>query len=232
MNTKLNPDRLSFWYCNQCIRNLKHGEIRFNCMVCENYDLCAQCYTMCQSSHMHPMTKELAYGEPKVVLDDRRNDMVGAIETAFDRYDDRYCLGVRDLSNENNSKYADTYSWLTFNELGTRTRHLAKGLRQIIELHGFLGICSDNRPEWVIADFACILGGIVSVTMYHLFNESELVFVIKNAHVSVIICDQKRLNKFIKLASHCPSLRHLICMDSITESKQKGMYEYTISRRS
>ncbi|CAF1436026.1 unnamed protein product, partial [Rotaria sordida] len=215
---KTDTTKLSYWFCNQCHRNLKHGEFRFNCVVCDNYDLCEECLAVLDSSHPHRMMREQAYGQEDIVKERQSENMANGIQTTITMYHDRYCLGVRDIDKNNPSQYADTYSWLTFETVGTRSKNFGQGLREIIEPRGFLGICSGNRPEWVITDFACILQNIVSVTMYCLFNDSELTYIINNTNVSVVVCDQQMLPKFIRLYADCPSLHHIVCMDPIPET--------------
>ncbi|CAF1143253.1 unnamed protein product [Didymodactylos carnosus] len=146
--------KLSYWYCNGCQRNLFHGEFRFNCTVCNNYDYCEQCAATLDPPHPHRMIRELAYGceegkETDVI------DMATGIRVATALYWDRHCMGVRDVDKDNPSLYTDSYSWLTFKTVGDRSKNFGHGLRGLIEPRGYLGICAANRPEWMITDFAC-----------------------------------------------------------------------------
>jgi hypothetical protein len=204
----------SYWYCDACQRALSHGEYRFNCRVCDNYDYCEQCVATINPPHPHPMIRELAYGHEEerecVIV-----DMATGIRAAASMYWDRHCMGVRDIDKDNPSVYANSYSWLTFKTVGDRSKNFGQGLRRLIEPRGYLGICSGNRPEWMITDFACIFQSIISVPIYTLFNDTEIAFIINNTKVSVIVCDNHRLPRFIKLYSLCPSLRHVVCMDPI-----------------
>ena len=56
------PMKPSYWYCDACTRVLNHGEFRFNCTVCDNYDYCEQCVSTVNPPHPHRMVPELAYG--------------------------------------------------------------------------------------------------------------------------------------------------------------------------
>ncbi|CAF1144491.1 unnamed protein product [Rotaria magnacalcarata] len=215
----------TYRFCNRCHRNLKHGESRFNCVVCDNYDLCEECLAVLDPPHPHRMMPELASGKEEVVEKRQNESMASGIQTTITMYHDRYCLGVRDIDKNNSSQYRDTYSWLTFETVGARSRKFGQGLRKIIEPRNFLGICSRNRPEWVITDFACILQSIISVTMYYLFNNWELTYIINNTKLSVVVCDQQMLPKFIRLYAECPSLQHIVCMDPIPE-KILGDYQF------
>ncbi len=210
--------KLSYWYCDHCMRTMMHGEFRFNCTFCENYDLCEGCVATLDPPHPHRMMRDLAYGDEETIEGWSKLSMANGIQLAAAMYCDRYCLGVRDVDEANPSLYADTYSWLTYETVGIRSKNFGHGLRDIIEPRGYLGICAGNRPEWVITDFACVLQSIISVPIYCLFNDQELTYVINNTKLSVVVCDKQMLPRFIRLYAECPSLRHIVCMDSIPET--------------
>ncbi len=212
--------KMSYWHCDHCNRTMKHGEFRFNCTVCDDYDLCEECVGTLDPPHPYRMMRELAYGDEETIEGWSKLSMADGIQLAAAMYCDRFCLGVRDVDITNPSLYADTYSWLTFETVGNRSKNFGNGLRDIIEPRGYLGICAANRPEWVITDFACILQSFISVPIYCLFNDRELTYIINNTKVSVVVCDKQMLLRFIQLYAECPSLHHIVCMDSIPETIQ------------
>ncbi|CAF0929262.1 unnamed protein product [Rotaria sordida] len=145
----------SYWHCNHCYRILKHGEFRFNCIICDNYDLCEECFVTLDPPHPHRMMHELAYGKEETVQECQNASMANGIQTAITMYHDRYCLGVRDIDKINPALYADTYTWLTFETVGIRSKNFGQGLRDIIEPRCYLGICAANRPEWNVFQRKC-----------------------------------------------------------------------------
>lgn len=195
----------SFWYCNTCSQNILHGHYLYNCTVCDDYDQCETCYETSESPHPHVMVRELAFGEGKAITDEL-DDMRSLILTAFKMYADRHCFGIRDMN---------TYSWITYENVGNRTKNFAHGLRNLVAARDYVGICAANRPDWMIADFACVLHHMISVPMYCHFSDREFNHIINNIKISAIICDKIMLSTFIRLSANCPTLRHLICMDSI-----------------
>ena len=207
----------SNWHCDGCDRIIWEGEFRYNCTICDDFDHCEQCAQSTSPPHPHPMARELSFGPVK------NGSIVAAImatgiEKAFDMYRIRPCMGVRDVAEHNPSVHLNSYSWLTYQTVGERTKDFGHGLRRLIEPRGYLAICAANRPEWLITDFACILQGIVSVPMYCLFDDRELLFVINNTQVSVVVCDERMLPRFLGLGTQCPSLHHIVCMDPIRET--------------
>ncbi|CAF1312551.1 unnamed protein product [Adineta steineri] len=213
----LNPvKKPSFFYCDVCHRTFDHGTYRYNCTVCGNYDQCEECTTNMNPPHPHILVPELAFGSGE----DRtchEKSMRAEIYTAMEIYCDRHCLGVRDVSKDNPENYSNSYTWLTYKSIGDRAINFGYGLRQLIEPRSYLAICSSNRPEWIITDWACMFHCIISVPIYNLTSDRDIAFIINNTAVSVIVCDKETLPKFLKLHSECSSLRHIICMDSVSE---------------
>jgi long-chain acyl-CoA synthetase len=142
--------------------------------------------------------------------------MASRILSAIDFHWNRPCLGARDICSANPNDYINSYSWQTFKTVGERIKNFSYGLKRLIQPRGYLGICAANRPEWIIADFACILQSIVSVPIYCQLNDRDIAFIINNTQVSVIVCDKEMLPRFIRLNSECSTLRHLVCMDPIS----------------
>jgi hypothetical protein len=217
IRTTMSNIKLSYWHCDKCYSKINHGEFRYNCTVCYDYDYCEQCATTTDPPHPHRMVRELAYGREEG-KECANIDMATSIRAAIAMYWDRHCMGVRDIDKNNPSIYADSYSWITFKTVGDRSKNFGHGLRRLIEPRGYLGICAANRPEWMMTDFACIFQSIISVLIYTLFNDRETAYVINNTQVSVVVCDKQMLPKFIAIHSQCPSLRHIVCMDPIYDA--------------
>jgi hypothetical protein len=210
--------RESFWTCDACDQDILHGEYRYNCTVCLDYDHCERCMSAKKETHPHQMVREFAYGPTETRDNWHLDTMETGIRLAIEHFADRPCMGVRDRDPNDPSKYTDSYSWMTFEKLGRRVMNFGHGLRRRIEPRGYLGICAANRPEWLITDFACMLQNIISVPIYCLFNERELIHVINNTRITLVVCDAKMLPRFISAGKQCPTLRHLICMDPITDA--------------
>ena len=118
------------------------------------------------------------------------------------------CLGVRQT---------DIYSWQTYENVGKNIKNLSNGLRRLLQPQDYVGICARNRPEWIIADFACLIQSLITVPIYTELNDQDTTYIINNTSLSAVICDLERLPKFLRLAPTCPSLRHVICMDPTLE---------------
>ncbi|CAF0978335.1 unnamed protein product [Adineta steineri] len=160
------------------------------------------------------MVREIAYGYVEAV-ECAGEDLAARIHVAINTYQDRFCMGTRDINPNNSQHYTDSYSWQTFKTIGERIINFSHGLRRLIKPRDYIGICAANRPEWLITDFASILQSFVSVPIYRLFTDHEISFIINNTLISVMVCDKEMLPRLIQLHTECPSLRHIVCMDSI-----------------
>jgi long-chain acyl-CoA synthetase len=128
------------------------------------------------------MAHELAFGYGKMIENDSI-DTASFILDALDVYADRHCFGVRDIDTSIDGIYKNSYSWLTFQTIDDRTKNFGYGLRNLIKPREYLGICAANRPEWMIANFACVLHSIITVPMYCIFSDREIIFVINNTNI-------------------------------------------------
>ena len=65
------PDRIEeWWFCDNCQKPIKPGEIRYDCTKCENYTLCKKCLK--SSNHPHKLSKKkvsIACKPPKDYVD-------------------------------------------------------------------------------------------------------------------------------------------------------------------
>jgi len=214
MNTSANSN---IRHCNDCTRAFKYSEHWFNCTICVDYNICEICKATKQPPHSHHLVRKFATdnGIEKICT---RLDMASRLLTAIDFHSNRSCLGIRDICNTNSNDYANSYSWQTFKTVGDRMKNFSYGLQRLIHSCDYLGICAANRPEWIIADFACILQSIVSVPIYCQLSDRDIAFILNNTRISVIVCDKEMLPRFIRIHSECSTLRHLICMDLISET--------------
>lgn len=200
----------SYWTCALCHRQIPHGADRYNCTVCKDHDECETCAKYLQIKHPHRLVRELAYGSPEINVRTGPS-MAESLHAVMNMYSDRHCLGIRNT---------DSYTWLKYKKVYKRVQNFANGLRTLVESRESIGICAANRPEWIIADLACLLSSFISVPIYNKMSDRDMTFVINNTKISTIICDKETLPKFIELCSQCSSLHRIICMDSLSQVNQ------------
>uniref|UniRef100_A0A452IXU2 long-chain-fatty-acid--CoA ligase n=1 Tax=Gopherus agassizii TaxID=38772 RepID=A0A452IXU2_9SAUR len=134
------------------------------------------------------------------------------------------CLGYR--------KPKQPYQWLTYKQVSDRAEYLGSGLL----FKGckpsqdqFIGIFAQNRPEWIISEYACYTYSMVAVPLYDTLGPDAIVFIINKADISMVICDKPE--KALILLENCeqgkiPDLKTIILMDLFEdELKDKGAKE-------
>lgn len=78
-----------------------------------------------------------------------------------------------------------------------------------------VGMMSENRLEWIIADFACACTGLVNVPVFPILTPKQVEYVYNNAEVKAVVCSNAlQLNKVMKIRETVPSLRHVIVMQA------------------
>ncbi|TFK09901.1 ATP-dependent RNA helicase DDX3X [Platysternon megacephalum] len=134
------------------------------------------------------------------------------------------CLGYR--------KPKQPYQWLTYKQVSDRAEYLGSGLL----FKGCkpspdqcIGIFAQNRPEWIISEYACYTYSMVAVPLYDTLGPDAIVFIINKADISMVICDKPE--KALVLLENCeqgkiPGLKIIILMDLFDdELKDKGAKE-------
>ena len=59
-----------------------------------------------------------------------------------------------------------------------------------IEKSDSLAILSENRPEWLVTDFACLSSGIVSVPLHINASKKDQSYMIHQTEAKVLVCPQ------------------------------------------
>jgi long-chain acyl-CoA synthetase len=122
--------------------------------------------------------------------------------------------------------HAELYDQVEAFALSLRALGLSRGDR--------VGIMSENRPEWIIADFACACSGFVDVPIFPILTAKQVEYIFNNAEVKVVICSNAlQLGKLLKVASEIPTLEHIIVMrdDAIEKEPRAKEFEVVLFRR-
>ncbi len=109
----------------------------------------------------------------------------------------------------------DWQTWLR------RSRHVGHGLRALgLPPGGHVGIVSENRLEWVLAQLGTSLVGAVTVGVYPTSPTPEVSYVLAHADVDIVVCeDQEQTDKVIAARAQLPRLRAIVVVE------RKGLRE-------
>ena len=108
---------------------------------------------------------------------------------------------VCNFSNERALNFKENNQWKSFSnqEFLNQTFYFACGLKEIgLQKNQTLAIASYQNPIWLIADFGSILGGAVTVPIFHNISKENLLYEISDAKVQYIFTDNLELFENIK----------------------------------
>jgi len=110
---------------------------------------------------------------------------------------------------------AEGFATITFAELASRVEALATALLDLGVAPGHkLGLISDNRPEWILCDLACISIGVPDVPRGSDSTAREVEYILGHADAGgVFVEDGRRLEKIAPLREKLPGVRFLVVMD-------------------
>ena len=104
---------------------------------------------------------------------------------------------------------------LTHHELLERVTHTGLALQRLgIRRGDRVAILSENRPGWLVADFACLAIGAVDVPIYPTLPARQLVYILKDSGAAAIfVSTAPQLAKILEVREQVPGLKHVIAMD-------------------
>jgi long-chain acyl-CoA synthetase len=111
-------------------------------------------------------------------------------------------------------KVQGSYKGLGFTEIRQRVEQFAFGLAALgIERGDRVGIISENRPEWVIADMGTLFLGAFDVPVYPTLTPKQIEYIFDDAGVKLaIVSNQSQLSKVLKILPRLKNVRHIVIM--------------------
>eukprot|EP01084_Bolivina_argentea_P038774 71691_1 len=146
-------------------------------------------------------------------------------------------LGTRKWSLDNTQR--KEYEYMTFNELSQNVSYLSTAfIRKLgLKFGTKIGLCSMNRSEWNMCDYAGHTQGFITVPLYDTLAKNAIEYIVNHASVSVIVCSKETLNEVVKAQKVCPTLKYIILMDLqnsdqqwIKKNNKSVGYTHTISQ--
>ncbi|XP_068706539.1 long-chain-fatty-acid--CoA ligase 1-like [Montipora foliosa] len=132
---------------------------------------------------------------------------------------DKPCLGFR-------SSPGGPYAWLTYNEVLERSFNTGSGLVEIgchpaDSGHTFVGVYAPNRIEWVFVGQACNLYSMSLVPLYDTLGPDACVFIVNQAQMTTIVCDESKLKVLLEEAKKCPKLKNIVKIGAAVTDEEK-----------
>ncbi len=114
-------------------------------------------------------------------------------------------------------KAGGTYRPISHTEVAERVRHAARGLSSLGVNRGErVAILSENRPEWAIADFACLTIGLTDVPIYPTLPADQIAYILKDSGaVAIFVSNKLQAEKIREIRSQLPALKTVVGFDDI-----------------
>ncbi len=125
------------------------------------------------------------------------------------------------------AKKAGTWQSLSWAEVARQVCLLAEGLRKLGLKDGDrVMLVSENRPEWLIADFAIMAAGGITVPAYVTNTSRDHAHVLENSGArAVIVADEKLAKAVLPAVLQTDKAAHVIGIESLGIA-QAGSFEY------
>ncbi len=104
------------------------------------------------------------------------------------------------------------YEAISHDTMVERVRRTALGLEELgIRPGDRVGILSENRPEWAIADYACLQLGVTDVPIYPNLPNDQVAYILRDAGaVAIFVSNAEQAAKVASVRGDVPGLRHVI----------------------
>lgn len=180
--------------CSHC--SLTLYPLRYRCWECLK-DLCEKC-AMCSQLHARHL---VSLDQVELVGPGRGKTVPRALTNALSKFASRPLFLIHE-SAEMASHLTAThlqYSWISYADVYHRAMNFSKGLcaSSGYQMHGFVGICSSNRLEWVLADLALLLNGIVSVPITITSSKEEIQSIVRDCQLNAVVCSRDMASYFL-----------------------------------
>ena len=104
---------------------------------------------------------------------------------------------------------------ISTDEIETTVRRLSLGFQALGSAPGDrIAILSENRPEWVMADFAALCAGAVTVPIYTSLPPDQVRYIIGDAGAKIVVCsDLEMWSKVEAVRNELPGLERVIVIE-------------------
>lgn len=110
----------------------------------------------------------------------------------------------------------ENISYLSYEAMDLKARRLAVFLEKITEEKEIIGIASNSRVEWIIAEYASYYANCINAPVYNNFTESTLCDIVEMTKMNIIIASIDSAKTLIEgVYSKCEEhkFKHIILMD-------------------
>lgn len=113
------------------------------------------------------------------------------------------------------SKVGGTWVGITHREALERVQAISLGLRELgIQPGDKVSLVSENRPEWALADYACLAARATDVPIYPTLTPKQTEYILRDSESVAVFCSTAdQVNKVLEVKGALPGLKHVIAFD-------------------
>ncbi|CAN5639268.1 hypothetical protein BH23GEM1_BH23GEM1_02490 [soil metagenome] len=118
----------------------------------------------------------------------------------------------RDLPDALRFKRGASWIPISHPELVARVRRAARGLRSLGASAGDrVALLSENRPEWAIADYACLTARLIDVPVYPTLPAEQVIHVLRDSGaIAIFVSTTEQAGKIEAIRGELPGLKTVI----------------------
>ncbi|HET8713000.1 MAG TPA: long-chain fatty acid--CoA ligase [Gemmatimonadales bacterium] len=120
------------------------------------------------------------------------------------------------------SKVGGAWVGITHREALERVRAISLGLRELgIEPGDKVAIVSENRPEWALADYACLTARATDVPIYPTLTPKQTEYILRDSESVAVFCSTTaQVDKVLEVKDALPGLQHVIVFDAAAAAER------------
>ena len=113
-------------------------------------------------------------------------------------------------------KVGDRWVGLTHRDVEERVRAVSLGLRELgVQPGDRVALLSENRPEWALADYACLCARAADVPIYPTLPAKQAEYILRDSGAVAVFCSTaEQLAKVLEIRAGLPALKHVIAFDA------------------
>ena len=108
-----------------------------------------------------------------------------------------------------NVEIHERFEYIDYGIVGQRVESIAVAIRHILGLSSSstVGLCSLNRREWLLTDYAVSRCSMVSVPLYPTLSADAISYIAKHAELEMVATDIATVPHIVEVAGNCPALK-------------------------
>lgn len=123
------------------------------------------------------------------------------------------------------AKHDGAWHSQSWSEVADQVRSLSRGLRSLgIEPGDRVVLVSENRPKWLVADFAIMAAGAITVPAYITNSTDDHLYLLCDSGAKGVIVSTAALaRRLLPAAQGCPETEFAICMEPPEDPPEQGV---------